>query len=68
MVCRHDADKKAGKPAKNKEVKGSPAWMAPELLQGGEVTPKADVFSFGVILWEMMSGKHPYEGCSVYQV
>lgn len=65
---RHDADKKVKKATRNKNIKVSPAWMAPELLHGGEITPKADVFSFGIILWEMMSGKHPYEGCTVFQV
>ncbi|XP_025085794.1 uncharacterized protein LOC112559088 isoform X2 [Pomacea canaliculata] len=65
---KHDADKKVKKATRNKNIKVSPAWMAPELLHGGEITPKADVFSFGIILWEMMSGKHPYEGCTVFQI
>lgn len=31
----------------------SPAWMAPEVLNGDTYTETADVYSFGVILWEL---------------
>ena len=31
----------------------SPAWSAPERLKGEHYTEKADVFSFGVVLWEL---------------
>jgi len=37
-------------------TKGHLAYSAPEILGGGEVTPRADVFAAGVILWEMLSG------------
>lgn len=45
-------------------VVGTSAYMAPELLDpmrfgGGLPTPAADVFAFGVILWQLLGGEHP---------
>ncbi|KAL7526513.1 hypothetical protein ACHAXR_001521 [Thalassiosira sp. AJA248-18] len=39
---------------------GSPRYMAPELLRGEEYNLKADVYSFAIILWEMLAGQQPY--------
>ncbi|XP_072039925.1 LOW QUALITY PROTEIN: uncharacterized protein [Amphiura filiformis] len=51
------------------KVRGTPAWMAPELLENAtELTPKVDVYSFAIILWEMLTRDSPYEGLSVFQV
>ena len=36
--------------------------MAPEVIHGFKYTEKADVFSFGVILWELATRKPPYYG------
>eukprot|EP01102_Stenamoeba_stenopodia_P016420 TRINITY_DN5740_c0_g2_i2.p1 TRINITY_DN5740_c0_g2~~TRINITY_DN5740_c0_g2_i2.p1 ORF type:complete len:822 (+),score=142.44 TRINITY_DN5740_c0_g2_i2:142-2607(+) len=36
-------------------------WMAPEVMRQQPFTEKADVFSFGIILWELISAQHPYE-------
>jgi len=47
---------------------GTPHWMAPEVLRGSEHTEKADVYSFGVLLWEMLSGQLPFGGLSVPQI
>lgn len=42
-------------------VSGTPQWMAPEMMvPGGTYSSKLDVFSFGVVLWEMLSGMLPY--------
>jgi hypothetical protein len=43
---------------------GTPAYMAPELLAGGVPNARTDVFAFGVILAEMLSGRHPSAGGS----
>jgi len=38
-------------------IKGKPSYMAPEQLASGEITRRADVFSAGVVLWELLTGK-----------
>ncbi|XP_076637858.1 mitogen-activated protein kinase kinase kinase 7 [Colletes latitarsis] len=50
--------------------KGSAAWMAPEVFEGSRYTEKCDVFSWGVILWELLSRKKPFDeiGGSAYRI
>ncbi|XP_015595655.1 mitogen-activated protein kinase kinase kinase 7 isoform X2 [Cephus cinctus] len=50
--------------------KGSAAWMAPEVFEGSRYTEKCDVFSWGVILWEILSRRKPFDdiGGSAYRI
>ncbi|XP_064627957.1 mitogen-activated protein kinase kinase kinase 7-like [Lineus longissimus] len=40
--------------------KGSAAWMAPEVFEGCNYSEKCDVFSFGIILWEVITRRKPF--------
>lgn len=50
------------------EVAGTPAYMAPEQLRGGEVTHKSDLYSLGLILYEMFTGHRKFEGRSIDEI
>jgi len=41
--------------------KGSAAWMAPEVFEGTTYSEKVDVFSWGIILWEVLARRLPFE-------
>ncbi|KAJ8534551.1 hypothetical protein K7X08_016279 [Anisodus acutangulus] len=41
---------------------GTPEWMAPELIRNQPFTEKCDIFSFGVIMWELCTLNRPWEG------
>ena len=47
---------------------GTYHWMAPEVMAGHRYTEKADVFSFGIILWELWTRDTPYKGLQAMQV
>ena len=50
------------------QVLGSPAHMAPEQIEGGEVDPRTDVFALGVIFYECLAGHLPFDGKNPAQV
>jgi serine/threonine-protein kinase len=47
---------------------GTPAYMAPEQLAGLEVTPKSDIYSLGLVLYEIFTGKRAFEGKTLAEV
>lgn len=44
------------------QVMGTLAWSAPELLLGEQCNEKVDIYSLGVVLWELVTGKVPQLG------
>lgn len=52
----------------SKSTAGTPEWMAPEVLRNEPSNEKCDIYSFGVILWELATLKLPWSGMNPMQV
>ncbi len=51
-------------PEQAREVLGTIAYLAPEVLQGSQATPASDVYSLGLTMYEMLAGRLPFPGSS----
>ncbi len=49
-------------------IAGTPAYMAPEVLAGEPATAASDVYSVGVLLYHLVSGKYPIEGSTIGEI
>jgi serine/threonine protein kinase len=75
LACLTDPEKfsddehlsKAGMHSKNALV-GTPCYIAPELIRGGECSPQSDIFSLGMILFEMVTLKKAVRGNNINEV
>lgn len=45
-------------------LSGSPGYLAPEVILGEKITPAADIFALGVLLYEMLAGARPFQEAS----
>jgi hypothetical protein len=51
-----------------REISGTPAYMAPEQISGGQVTVRTDLYAFGLIVYEMFLGKRLYEAQTLGEI
>ncbi len=47
---------------------GTPQYMAPEQMRGENVSPQSDLFSVGMLVYEMLTGRHPFEAPSIMEM
>jgi serine/threonine-protein kinase len=47
---------------------GTPQYIAPELLRGQEIDRRCDIFSLGVVAYEILTGKRPFRGENISQL
>ena len=48
-----------------REISGTPAYMSPEQLEGNQLSVKSDIYSFGLVLYEIFTGKKAFEAASL---
>ncbi|XP_029169516.1 serine/threonine-protein kinase mos isoform X2 [Nylanderia fulva] len=57
-----------GEPHVSIKLRGTPGYMAPEMLRGDEPTFAADVYSLGIVAWQMLSREVPFHGLHTHTI
>jgi serine/threonine protein kinase len=52
----------AATPGERRDLAGTPPYMAPEVLSGRAASPASDIYSLGVLMFFLVSGRYPFEG------
>lgn len=50
------------------QAMGSPLYMSPEQCTGQELSPASDIYTLGIVSYQMICGRHPYESSSVVEI
>lgn len=50
------------------QVFGTPSYMSPEQVKGGDIDARSDLFSVGILLYEMIAGEKPFQGDNVIAI
>lgn len=64
-LARLTNDKEEARLTREGTVMGSPAYMSPEQVEGKKIGPQCDVYSLGVVFYELLTGQTPYQGTVV---
>ena len=64
-LARITNDKEEARLTREGTVMGSPAYMSPEQVEGKKIGPQCDVYSLGVVFYELLTGQTPYQGTVV---
>lgn len=68
LVRAADVESEEGSLTRTGQFLGTPIYMAPEQIIGGEVTPAADIYSLGIVLFEMLEGTPPFRGKKLAEI
>jgi tRNA A-37 threonylcarbamoyl transferase component Bud32 len=63
-----DADRGVNEKTQAGAVVGTPAYMSPEQIEGGEIDRRTDIFSAGVVLYQFLTGEKPFTGEGAWTV
>jgi eukaryotic-like serine/threonine-protein kinase len=67
-LARTAADDVSSSTTQTLAVVGTPDYMAPEQLTGGLITPAADIYALGIVMYEMVTGQRPFSGDTPFDV